>query len=86
MGCKLGFDFFQHVDSSESRDHLEVSPESAVVVKTLSTRIAKDGGVALIADYGHDGEKGDTFRVNIGFDLFSPFTTIVRCLSSADVQ
>ena len=53
------------MDSTESRDHLEVSPESAVVVKTLSNRIAEDGGVALIADYGHDGEKGDTFRVNI---------------------
>ena len=61
------------MDSSENRDHLEVSPESAIVVKTLSTRIAEDGGFALIADYGHDGEKGDTFRVNIGFD---PFPTI----------
>ena len=50
-----------------------MSSESAVVVKTLSKTIAEDGGVALIADYGHDGEKGDTFRVNIGFD---PFTTI----------
>ena len=33
------------------------------MVQALSQRISEDGGCALIADYGHDGEKGDTFRV-----------------------
>ena len=55
---------FLQVDKSEKREHLEVSPESALVIQALSQRISEDGGCALIADYGHDGEKGDTFRVS----------------------
>ena len=37
--------------------------EGGVVVQQLARRIAEDGGAALIADYGHDGTKTDTFRV-----------------------
>ena len=43
--------------------NMEISPDSAQVVQALSERISEDGGCALIADYGHNGEKGDTFRV-----------------------
>jgi len=46
------------------REHVEQSPDSGVVVQELATRIASDGGFALIADYGHSGEKTDTFRVS----------------------
>ena len=45
------------------RDHVEVCPEAGVIIQELSQRIALTGGVALIADYGHDGTKTDTFRV-----------------------
>ncbi|XP_035379997.1 protein arginine methyltransferase NDUFAF7, mitochondrial isoform X3 [Electrophorus electricus] len=46
----------------EKRQHLEISPEGGVIVQKLASQIAEDGGAALIADYGHDGTKMDTFR------------------------
>ncbi|XP_012868956.1 PREDICTED: NADH dehydrogenase [ubiquinone] complex I, assembly factor 7 isoform X2 [Dipodomys ordii] len=46
----------------ETRDHIEVCPEAGVIIQELSQRIALTGGAALIADYGHDGTKTDTFR------------------------
>lgn len=51
--------------SDETRDHVEVCPEAGVIIQELSQRIALTGGAALIADYGHDGTKTDTFRVRI---------------------
>ena len=51
------------MEESEKRDHIEISPDSALVVQSLAKRISEDGGCALIADYGHDGEKGHSFRV-----------------------
>ncbi|XP_041354570.1 protein arginine methyltransferase NDUFAF7, mitochondrial-like isoform X2 [Gigantopelta aegis] len=53
---------FLQVDPDDSRDHIEVCPESGIVIQELSSRINQDGGYALIADYGHNGEKTDTFR------------------------
>ena len=34
-----------------------------MLVQELAARIASDGGFALVADYGHTGDKTDTFRV-----------------------
>lgn len=42
---------------------MEVCPEAGVIVQRLASRIEKDGGAALVADYGHNGTKTDTFRV-----------------------
>ena len=42
---------------------MEVCPEGGVLALEIAKRIEKDGGFALIADYGHTGEKTDTFRV-----------------------
>lgn len=42
---------------------MEVCAEGGVIVQQLARRITEDGGAALIADYGHDGTKTDTFRV-----------------------
>lgn len=42
---------------------MEVCPDAGVIIQELSQRIALTGGAALIADYGHDGTKTDTFRV-----------------------
>jgi NADH dehydrogenase [ubiquinone] 1 alpha subcomplex assembly factor 7 len=36
--------------------------QSGVLVRDLVDRIVTKGGAALIADYGHSGEKGDTLR------------------------
>ena len=51
--------------ADEKRRHVEVCPEGGVVIQRLANRIAEDGGAALIADYGHDGTKMDTFRVSV---------------------
>ena len=48
----------------ESREHIEVCPEAGAIVQELADRVAVDGGFSLIADYGHIGEKTDTFRVS----------------------
>ena len=33
-----------------------------ILSKDICDRVASEGGAALIADYGHDGEKEDTLR------------------------
>lgn len=48
---------------------MEVCPEAGVIIQELSQRIALTGGAALIADYGHDGTKTDTFRGFYGHKL-----------------
>uniref|UniRef100_A0A8C9K1D7 Protein arginine methyltransferase NDUFAF7 n=1 Tax=Panthera tigris altaica TaxID=74533 RepID=A0A8C9K1D7_PANTA len=57
------------IQSDETRDHVEVCPEAGVIIQELSQRIALTGGAALIADYGHDGTKTDTFRGFYGHKL-----------------
>ena len=52
---------------------MEVCPEAGVVMQQMADRLSQDGGMALLADYGHSGEKTDTFRVNI---IFLPFFSI----------
>ncbi|KAL4824917.1 hypothetical protein H8958_009656 [Nasalis larvatus] len=58
--------FIQH---DETRDHVEVCPDAGVIIEELSQRIAFTGGAALVADYGHDGTKTDTFRGFCGHKL-----------------
>ncbi|XP_049726568.1 protein arginine methyltransferase NDUFAF7, mitochondrial isoform X2 [Elephas maximus indicus] len=57
------------IQSDETRDHVEVCPDAGVIIQELSQRIAQAGGAALIADYGHDGTKTDTFRGFCGHKL-----------------
>lgn len=49
------------------KTELEISAKSLSIAKQLAHRVDMHGGIALIADYGHEGEKGDTFRVSIFF-------------------
>lgn len=49
--------------SGEQRRHVEISPESDLIATHLSERLEAHGGFGLIMDYGHLGEKEDTFRV-----------------------
>lgn len=42
---------------------MEVSPLAGMFVQDIASHINKHGGFALLADYGHNGEKEDTFRV-----------------------
>ncbi|XP_063289373.1 protein arginine methyltransferase NDUFAF7, mitochondrial [Pelobates fuscus] len=50
------------VQDDEKRDHVEVCPSAAVITQKLAHQIDRHGGAALIADYGHFGDKTDTFR------------------------
>ena len=51
------------ISDSDIRTHVELCPEAGVIVQEIATRLHDDGGFALLADYGHMGEKSDTFRV-----------------------
>ena len=59
--------------ADEKRDHVEVCAEGGVILEHLAARLEEDGGLALFADYGHDGTKTDTFRVR--------FTTCSKALN-----
>ncbi|XP_015116450.1 protein arginine methyltransferase NDUFAF7, mitochondrial [Diachasma alloeum] len=50
------------IDEQERRSHLEVSPQTLSIIDYLATFLQECGGFCLIADYGHSGEKTDTFR------------------------
>ncbi|KAG7316424.1 hypothetical protein KOW79_019965 [Hemibagrus wyckioides] len=50
------------IQEDEQRQHVEVCAEGGVIVQKLADRILEDGGAVLIADYGHNGTKTDTFR------------------------
>ncbi|XP_050682841.1 protein arginine methyltransferase NDUFAF7, mitochondrial isoform X2 [Leptidea sinapis] len=47
------------------RTELEISPRALGIARQLAERVDVHGGLVLIADYGHEGEKGDTFRVGV---------------------
>lgn len=60
-------DFFliYFLQETETRDEVEISPQSGIIMNELAVRFEQYGGFALIADYGHDGSLTDTFRVSI---------------------
>ncbi|XP_077366506.1 protein arginine methyltransferase NDUFAF7, mitochondrial isoform X2 [Festucalex cinctus] len=74
------------VQADESRDHVEVCAEGGVVIQQLARRVAKDGGAALIADYGHDGTKTDTFRGFKGHSLHDTLASPGCADLTADVD
>ncbi|XP_047515988.1 protein arginine methyltransferase NDUFAF7 homolog, mitochondrial [Pieris napi] len=54
------------------RMDLEISPRALGIGRQLAQRVDEFGGLALIADYGHEGEKGDTFRAFHQHKLVDP--------------
>uniref|UniRef100_A0A6Q2XUA3 Protein arginine methyltransferase NDUFAF7 n=1 Tax=Esox lucius TaxID=8010 RepID=A0A6Q2XUA3_ESOLU len=76
----------QLIQSDEKRQHVEVCPEGGVIVQRLANRIAGDGGAALIADYGHDGTKTDTFRGFKGHKLHDVLASPGSADLTADVD
>ena len=50
---------------NEKRNHVEISPESDSIAQHIAERLENHGGFGLVMDYGHVGEKEDTFRVII---------------------
>ncbi|XP_012264788.2 protein arginine methyltransferase NDUFAF7 homolog, mitochondrial [Athalia rosae] len=51
-----------YICKDEIREHVETSPQSAVLIDYVAKFLVENGGFALIADYGHDGDRTDTFR------------------------
>lgn len=74
------------VQADERRGHVEVCAEGGVFVQQLARRIENDGGAALIADYGHDGTKTDTFRGFKGHQLHDVLSSPGSADLTADVD
>ncbi|XP_030626736.1 protein arginine methyltransferase NDUFAF7, mitochondrial [Chanos chanos] len=74
------------IQPDEKRQHVEVCPEGGVIVQQLANRIAEHGGAALIADYGHDGTKTDTFRGFRGHQLHDALEAPGTADLTADVD
>lgn len=74
------------VQADEKRNHVEVCAEGGVIVQQLARRISEKGGAALIADYGHDGTKTDTFRGFKGHRLHDVLTSPGSADLTADVD
>ncbi|KAH8277448.1 hypothetical protein KR026_011116 [Drosophila bipectinata] len=70
----------------EKRSCLEYSIETERQVGLLSERIKRDGGIALIMDYGHSGEKTDTFRAFKNHALHDPLVEPGSADLTADVD
>ncbi|XP_029902590.1 protein arginine methyltransferase NDUFAF7, mitochondrial [Myripristis murdjan] len=74
------------VQADEKRNHVEVCPEGGVIIQQLANRISESGGAALIADYGHDGTKTDTFRGFKGHQLHDVLASPGLADLTADVD
>lgn len=61
------------VKEDDQRDHIELCPDAGVIVQDIAERIKVDGGFSLIADYGHVGDKGHSFRVSLVYFLSLPY-------------
>ncbi|XP_046669468.1 protein arginine methyltransferase NDUFAF7, mitochondrial [Homalodisca vitripennis] len=74
------------VKKEELRDHVEICPRAGVIAQQLAQRLEEDGGIALIADYGHSGEKTDTFRAFKKHELHDPLIAPGSADLTADVD
>ncbi|VDQ04813.1 unnamed protein product [Trichobilharzia regenti] len=58
------FDDVRVFPNLSDRNAVEICPDMLCLTQVLCKRISQTGGAALLIDYGHEGEKGDTFRVS----------------------
>lgn len=56
--------FRQTLEPDDNRDHIEYSLDTDQIVEHIGLRLEQHGGFALVMDYGHMGDKSDTFRVS----------------------
>ncbi|XP_013171433.1 PREDICTED: NADH dehydrogenase [ubiquinone] complex I, assembly factor 7 homolog [Papilio xuthus] len=68
------------------RTELEISARSLGIARQLAQRVDQYGGLVLIADYGHEGEKGDTFRAFHKHKVVNPLENPGECDLTADVD
>ncbi|CAF3696380.1 unnamed protein product [Adineta steineri] len=70
----------------KDRQHIEISPQRAAMVQTICRHLTKYGGSFLIGDYGHWGEKSDTFRAFRKDELIDPLSDPGNADIIADVD
>ncbi|KAF7383499.1 hypothetical protein HZH66_012849 [Vespula vulgaris] len=75
-----------YISENESRDHVEISPQSLVITDYISSFLVECGGFALIIDYGHIGDKTDTFRAFRKHQLYDPLLNPGSADLTADVD
>lgn len=75
-----------YVKETETREHFECSPESMVLARSIATKITENGGLCLIADYGHEGDGTDTFRAFKKHKLHDPLQEPGTADLTADVD
>ncbi|XP_022694499.1 protein arginine methyltransferase NDUFAF7, mitochondrial-like isoform X2 [Varroa jacobsoni] len=74
------------IDPGETRSHIEVCPQAGMFVQHLAKRLEVSGGVFLLVDYGHIGEKGDTFRAFKKHQIHDPLSMPGQADLTADVD
>lgn len=70
----------------EKRNHVEVSPETDLIAQHIADRLENFGGFSLIMDYGHEGDKEDTFRSFKNQQLHDPLVEPGTADLTADVD
>uniref|UniRef100_W8CB54 Protein arginine methyltransferase NDUFAF7 n=1 Tax=Ceratitis capitata TaxID=7213 RepID=W8CB54_CERCA len=70
----------------ETRDSLEYSLDTDRLISMMSDRFECEGGIGLIMDYGHFGEKCDTFRAFKKHQLHEPLCAPGTADLTADVD
>lgn len=76
----------QSSNKNEKRLTLEVSFESDLLVGKIADRIEQFGGFCLIMDYGHLGDRSDTFRAFKKHKLHDPLIEPGTADLTADVD
>ncbi|KAK9511470.1 hypothetical protein O3M35_000118 [Rhynocoris fuscipes] len=72
--------------NESKHDHLEISPQTGVIMEELARRLEENGGFALVIDYGHNGDKTDTFRAFKRHSLHDPLVDPGTADLTADVD
>lgn len=70
----------------DSRVCLELNLETEKIVRHLASRFERDGGFGLFMDYGHFGDKSDTFRAFKKHKLHDPLVEPGTADLTADVD
>ncbi|XP_017879219.1 protein arginine methyltransferase NDUFAF7 homolog, mitochondrial isoform X2 [Ceratina calcarata] len=75
-----------YISEDEKREHVEISPESLVIVDYIADLLSEFGGFAFICDYGHNGDKTDTFRGFLQHTVHDPLLNPGKADLTADVD
>ncbi|KAG4069681.1 hypothetical protein HA402_014704 [Bradysia odoriphaga] len=78
--------FLANLDSKEQREHIEYSVLGHQILEHLNLRLEEHGGFGLVMDYGHNGDKGDTFRGFKEHQLHDPLIEPGTADLTADVD